>query len=447
MKQTTLLLFVFGFVFGSNLVFAQERFGADSARCVENLSLYKEFVKQKNYKDALNGWRVVFDICPQSSRNIYSDGVKIFTWMISKEKDAAKKDKYVDSLLLVYDKRIEFFGDNAKYPEGWIRGRKGNEIYKYRPENYEDAYVELSKSLSLMGKETEAGIITPLMRSSLGMMEKGKHGCEQVISDYVGAMEVADLSIAAANKMEDGDDKVKELDNLKKVQENLDNLFVSSECATCERVVPIFQEKFNATPDDLELVNKIITILYRGKCTSEQLFFDAAAKLNELEPSAKSSRMLAKMSLVKDDRSGAITYYKKAIELETVDSLKADDYYDLALITKDQGDYQGARNYALNALKMKSAFGAPYLLIGQMYAMSASKCGEDSFTKKVAYWAAVDKFVQAKRVDPSITKTANDLIGSYSLFPGKEEAFFYGVEEGQSYKVGCWINETTTVRF
>ena len=33
------------------------KFGSDSVQCVTNISLYREYVKQKNYDDALTPWR------------------------------------------------------------------------------------------------------------------------------------------------------------------------------------------------------------------------------------------------------------------------------------------------------------------------------------------------------------------------------------------------------
>ncbi|MFW6327855.1 MAG: hypothetical protein ACOC2F_06030, partial [Bacteroidota bacterium] len=68
--------------------------------------------------------------------------------------------------------------------------------------------------------------------------------------------------------------------------------------------------------------------------------------------------------------------------------------------------------------------------------------------KSAVYWAAVDKYIKAQNVDPSMAEEANQRISQYSrYFPDKEDAFFYDYTVGKSYTVGCWINETTSVRF
>ena len=40
-------------MFGGNNVFAQGKYGADSAECIKYLSYYKEYFKSKNYDAAL----------------------------------------------------------------------------------------------------------------------------------------------------------------------------------------------------------------------------------------------------------------------------------------------------------------------------------------------------------------------------------------------------------
>jgi len=65
----------------------------DSIKCVENLSLYIEFYKQKNYKDAIVGWRWVYNNCPRASKKMYADGARMYKTFAKKEKDPVKKEK------------------------------------------------------------------------------------------------------------------------------------------------------------------------------------------------------------------------------------------------------------------------------------------------------------------------------------------------------------------
>ena len=82
MKKGIKILFLSAILISSTL-FAQDeipKYGNDTLKCKQMLSLYSTFVKQKNYEDAMEGWRYVFNECPRSTKNIYLHGAKIFKY-------------------------------------------------------------------------------------------------------------------------------------------------------------------------------------------------------------------------------------------------------------------------------------------------------------------------------------------------------------------------------
>ena len=122
MKTT---VWIFAFILMTGSLFSQGKYGSteeDSVKCVTNISLYKEHFKQKNYIDAKKGWINVFDGCPQSQKSTYLNGVKMYRQFIAKEKDAVRKQELVDTLYLIYDRRIEYFKQPA-----YVLGRKGSD--------------------------------------------------------------------------------------------------------------------------------------------------------------------------------------------------------------------------------------------------------------------------------------------------------------------------------
>ena len=52
--------------------------GQDSINCIKNLSLYREFFKHNNYRDAITPWRQVFGECPASSERMYVEGITMY---------------------------------------------------------------------------------------------------------------------------------------------------------------------------------------------------------------------------------------------------------------------------------------------------------------------------------------------------------------------------------
>lgn len=416
------------------------KYGNDTLKCKQNLSLYTTFIQQDNYVDAMLGWRYVFNECPRSTKNIYLHGVKIFEYFIEKnKKDDVKREAYIDTLMMVYDQRIKYFGE-----EGKVIGRKGVDLFQYRGEKaLDEVYGYLTKSMEIEGNETEGGVLVSLLQTALLQLKNGKETCDNIVNIYAKASDAIDAQIKVYEM------KGKSTKNLLAAKSNVDNLFVNSECAKCEAILPIFTKKFEADQENVDLLKNIVQILGRQNCVDDPLYAKAAEKLISVDSSAIDPYAIGKFFKKKGEFSKAARFFKQALEIKTDPNDLADIYYELAdLYGNDLGQKSQGRTYAFEALKQRPNWGKPYLLIGIFYASSSSTCGDDDFTKKTVVWAAIDKFAKAKAVDSSIANDANRLIGQYSAyFPLKSEGFFRGINEGASYTVGCWINESTTARF
>ena len=101
---------------GTTAAFAQKgvedgsRFGhgEDSIRCLQNISIYSEYVKTDNFKDAYKPWKAVFTEAPIARVSTYTDGAKILRALIAGSKDAAQQKTYLDELMAVHDQRIKY---------------------------------------------------------------------------------------------------------------------------------------------------------------------------------------------------------------------------------------------------------------------------------------------------------------------------------------------------
>ena len=182
-------------------------------------------------------------------------------------------------------------------------------------------------------------------------------------------------------------------------------------------------------------------------CDEDPLYFQASEALYRLEPSAMAAFNLATLYVTREDYKKAVVYYKEAIQKETDSVKKADYYYKLSLITYAKlDDPQSACKYAQESINLRPGWGEPYILIGDAY-VAGKNCFTDEFEKTTIYWAAIDKYIQAKSIDPSVSEKATERIQTYSMyFPDVETLFFYSLKDGDPYTVGCWINEKTTVR-
>jgi len=413
----------------------------DSVDCIMNLSLYSEFYKQwkgSGYKnasisDAIVPWRSVYKTCPSARLGTFVDGVKMYTYFIKNEKDEAVKDALIDTLMMLYDSRIQYFGK-----EGFVLGRKGVGLYSLRNKDYEEAYGILKKSVELDGNKSYPDVLVFYMRGTKKMIEEGKASEDIIFDNYDISSKIIEENLKVYK------DDAKRLANWENVRGNIDLIF--EPFATCEAIIKIYSPKFQENPEDLKMLKKLTKLLDRKKCTKDQLYFDATVKLYDLEPSSESAYLIGKMLMKNQEYAKAIDYLKEGENLEDSED-RADCFLYIAECYRSIKNYPSARTYALKSAGERPTDGNPYIMIGDMYAASSNSCGSNDMEKKAVYWVAIDKYYKAKQVDPESAEVANDRIKSYSIyFPPKEDIFFHNLNEGDEFLVECWINEKTKIR-
>ena len=454
------------------------KYGADSVNCVTKLSIYREYYKQweaaKFAQDAvspemISAWREVFLSCPRASQYTYTNGEKILDYLI--RTDSKNKDAYIDTICLLMDTRAQYFPTDPKTGKSQvssIMGRKGLLIYTYNKNRYEEVYNVLKDAVALDASQLQGAYLDAYFKSTIDMVNNGKEEKMTIINVYQELSEVLDDNIkvlaeteaqlqeARANAEESGDtegvsgfDKQiekneKNININKGVKNNIDNLF--QPYASCEDLIKVFTAKMAETPDDVALLKRITTILDKKDCTDSKLFLDASKKLYEIEPSPEAAYNIG-VKLFKDGKNGeAAKYFEEATSATNNDRVFR-AYRNLAYCYLNMYSYTKCRDAARRAAAVDPTAGEPYIIIGMAYAASSNSFAEGKFGGKEVFWAAVDKLVKARTLDPSVAGRANELIRSYSShFPSMETIFFNDYSEGQSYTVGGWIGESTTIR-
>ena len=76
---------------------------------MEQLSIFAESAKIKNYEAAYEPWKYVLDNCPKLNVATYQFGERILKDFISKSSNEESKEKYVNELINLYDAWAENF--------------------------------------------------------------------------------------------------------------------------------------------------------------------------------------------------------------------------------------------------------------------------------------------------------------------------------------------------
>ncbi len=439
MKKIVLLTLALMFVvMSSGLSFAQGKYGADSANCIKYLSYYKEYYKQKNYAASLPNWRKAFKICPPTaSQNMLIDGTNLLRREIAKNATNLEyKKALLDTLLSIHDIRAEYYPKYAVTS----RNNKGLDIINYLNHDNNVLHTSLSKIIEENGVKVKTSILLLDFKAAIELFKEGKLTAEDVLNTYQKTAELM------SNILKSGKD-VDALDV--KIKEEIESLFITSKVASCEELIALFTPRFEANPNDMDLISNIVKILsVSDNCTDNDLYLKAVTAMYNNNPSSQAAYFLYKLHSSKNNKDESIKYLEEAINAEDVSPLdKANYQYELAVFCLSYNMYVKAINAAKQAVALDSALaGKSYYLIGTIW--SSLSCDGDEIAKRAKYWVATDYMLKAKAADSSLSSDCNEMINKYKMYyPAAADAFMYNLTAGNSYTVSCsGLKVSTTVR-
>ncbi len=417
---------------------------------MNSLSLYREHYKQEDYESALEHWKVLYNKYPKSTLNLYIHGSRMYRHFIEEAENEEEKEKHINNLMKLYDQRIKYFGE-----EGYVLGRKASRWLKYKldgsgnteeeelQEIMKKGYDWLSKSVEIQGvEETELPVLVLLMQTTRSLFKLRDVSQETVVKNYETCNSILDAM------EEKSDDEEEILQNINEVRNYIEDIFGTSGAADCDALVGIFAPQFEENKDDEEFIKSMLRRLGNADCEETALFSEATERLYDLDPSAEAAFNMARRYVKRDDIERAKDYYKQAMDQETDEERLSKYYYEYAVFVFAKEDaLREARDFARKALAINPDYCEANSLIGDIYVAASRSFGEDDFDKATVFWLAVDYFERA-RSNPDCAVDASKKASDYRrYFPDKEEAFFRSLQEGETYKVGGWINESTKVRF
>ena len=415
--------------------FAQGKYGKDSVECTRNLSFYSDYMKQGNLNEAAPLWREAMRYCPPGVRQtLYVDGQKIYKFLIEKNKsNVALKNALVDSLLMMYDLRSEYF---PKYILT-AQTNKALDIVNYKGDQNKLVLETLEKVIKMGGPNVDPSVLVLAMQRASEMYSKKEVDAEKVMNLYSSITPFLEAQVKANHP------------DAAQAKKDVENLFAVSGVASCENIVTMFSPKFDATPEDKELVSGIVGLLNNGGCYKEPLFLKAVESLYKMDPSYQSAFYLYKLYSMKEDYISAAKMLQEAIDSDQSSPKEDAEYlYTLASIYLGKLDNSAkAISLARQAAELDPSYnGKVYMLMGSVWA--SSRCGGNEIESRAKWWVAVDFFVKAKNADSSLTEEADRFISTYrQYFPKQEDAFMYDIIDGSSYTVSCaGMRESTTVR-
>ena len=413
-------------------------YGESPDDCKKQLTIMVTYHKQKAYDSAAKSWRWCFNNCPQGSKNIYIVGEKIFSEKIQESKDNKElRSTYIDTLLQIYDARIQYFPGKTSTSKYKILGKKGKTIASYKAStNYEEAYNILDTVLNKLGQGVAPGVASAYMFTVKKMIKNKKLNCSDMILAYIKVLNIVNANITKKPK------------SYRKVKEKATRAV--EKCLDCNLLDSLYTNDFQNLQEDTAWLDVGIELFLDKKCKKSLVLVRMMEKRYETSPSPSTAIQLAQYFGHKGEKEKATQFFKEGISMEK-DSNKLVNYYlKYARFLNNSGNSSKGINMARKALKIEPNNAKAYFVMGDAIIYGAKYCKDLKFSGSEVYWVAVDYYNKAAELSTTeeVRKKSIKNASKYSAYFPLTNAIFMdkNVNEGSKYKVGCWINTTTTVR-
>ena len=418
--------------------------------------LYRDFLKVQDYDKAFEHWQVAYNGAPAADgqrSSHYVDGRTIYLEKFKKETDEAKKKEYYDMIVKLFDEHVKCYPKE----KALNLGLKVYEMFYTLRAPYAENLKACEEAVAAGGDNTSYAVFVPYASIAVYNYQNGVMDAESARNIYLKLNDIAEKKIA-----ENGDMAA----YYEQAQGAANGVYaaIESDIFDCEYFKKKLEPDYRENPEDIEMLKYIYNKLTNQGCSESDPFMAEIKNKYETVVSAINAEKLAQyyaenpgehgVALFKEEKySEALKKFQEGIRQEeagAADSEKLANYYFYmaSVEFRQLNQYNDARTHARKAASLKSGWGRPYMLIGDMYAKASRSCGNDAFDAQLAILAAIDKYAYARSIDSEVADEASKKIGGYAAHkPKQEDAFMRKVKEGDSITVPCWIGETVTVRF
>lgn len=438
MKMRSLLLGLTVMVLTSLTAFSQckeFKWPEDKAKAEEQVAIYGDALKQKNYRGATAGLQWMMKNAPQWNTKLYIDGSEIYNGLASAEKDPAKKQVLVDSLMMMYDLRIANCGDEVN-----VLNRKAIYAAVYNGQNKDKTAEVLAlydKVYEISGNNVlDNNLLTYMQVVQLNVALLKNLSEDQILQRYDKLSGVIDVKIKKAQ----AENKQADVDRLKKTKSSVDDILIKLVKVDCPFVKKNLEPKFRQNPSDLVLAKKIFQFMTTGGCVDDPLWLESAEVIHKESPDYGLAKNMGKVYAKNGNMAKAEELINEAVTLATSPQDKAEAYLIQGDLLAQKGSKSAARESYRKAIAADGSSKEGYEKIGDLYMGSGKDCakGVSLAEDRLVYLAAYEMYYRSGNQQKMGLAKAQ--------FPSVTELFELNWKEGESKTISCWVGETVVLK-
>ena len=401
----------------------------------------KEELANRNFGQATKYLQQLLAQCPAASENTFVRGVTLYKNKINRARSLAEKNTYVDSLLLLYDLRLEHFGSHPKRGKAYILDRKAREHLTYKEGDREG--IRQSFELAIAAQVEANGAADPALVAIYF-----KNLCDDYSNDIVDAMTIVNAYEECSKHFANIDESQAEF------KAQFETSFSVSGAASCENLQNIFEPKVMANSTDEALLAHVFGLMAKANCESD-FFIQVAELYYNVKPQTNVAMLLAQIFQTKKEFAKANQYLREAVTNETNPDEREKLLIRIGILEMTANNFAVAISAFNESIKVDDTDddGLALYFLAQCYVAGAKDCNSE-LDKHSVYWVAYDFLQKAlpllEMTDASVASQARNLADSYrSVFPTAEVCFFAELNEGATYRINCGLAKglTTKVRY
>lgn len=407
---------------------------AEKSKAQTTYTLFSDNYKSGNYEEAKPHLTVLLENYPDLNKSIYQNAIKIYKDEWKNEKDKAAKAAMADKIMGIYDTRFEKYQDDAA--KNIDRMAIDAFFFYYLDRDKTSFLLDLyKKTYASKGMKANYACARYYMKMvTLGRTRGVSMSDDEILDIYNMLMKQLELQIG------DLKSKSKSTKRHEDIREEVDASLAKLGIIDCEFIVSKLVPKFDETPDDAELANKIFSFAFDGGCTEEEWFGRAAEVVFNSSPNYGVAMLLATRAGKAEDFEKAKTFFRKAVELTDDNTDKGKALKQIAGIERQHGTKTEARNVAMEAIEADPSLSEEmYSMIGDMIFSSAECDGKTDVVQDRARFIAAYE-IYRKAGNQSKMRAAQ------AQFPTISDIFTANKKEDESISVGCWIKMTVKLK-
>ncbi|MCE7862858.1 MAG: hypothetical protein DYG99_04865 [Bacteroidetes bacterium CHB5] len=408
----------------------------DKATAEEKVALYDDAKTQKNYRAAVPHLQWMLTHAPKWNTKLYIDATDIYNNLASAEKDLAKKQVLIDSLMLLYDLRVTNCGDEVN-----VLNRKATYAAVYNAQNKAKTAEVLAlydKVYEISGNNvSDNNLLTYMQVIQLNVALLKNLNEDQVLQRYDKLSGIIDAKIKKAQ----AENKQADVDRLKKTKSSVDDIL--PKCGVtidCDFVRKNLAPKFKQNPADLTTAKKIFTFMTSGGCIEDPLWLEAAEAIHKESPDYGLAINMAKIYAKSGNMAKAETLAAEGVELAPTPENKETANILVGDLLAQKGSKAAAREAYRKALAANPNSKEGYEKIGDLYMNSFKDCqkSQSLAEDRLVYIAAYEMYARSGN--------QQKMASARGQFPSVTELFELNWKEGETKSISCWVGETVTLK-